>query len=156
TLSGHDDIVAGCCYTPDERRLLSWSHDGTLQLWQMDSLTSLTTIKAHKDRVNAAAVSPDGRGIAAGARGGIRTVWALAAEPPAASVQLPREIRACFFLLDGQSMVVVDQIGRVAMFTLPDLGEAEALLTGLAVQCAQLSPSGEQIALGCGDGRVHV
>jgi WD40 repeat protein len=156
TLSGHEDIVAGCCYTPDERRLLSWSHDGTLRLWQLDALLSSTPIKAHKDRVNAAAVSPDGRWMAAGSRDGILKLWDLATELPMASVQLPREIRACFFLLDGQSLVIVDQIGRVAMFTLPDLGEAEALLTGLTVQCAQLAPSGQQIALGCGDGRVHV
>jgi WD40 repeat protein len=156
TLSGHEDIVAGCCFTPDERRLLSWSHDGTLRFWQLDPLQSLPPIKAHKDRVNAAAVSPDGRWVAAGSRDGILKVWDLATERPMASVQLPREIRACFFLLDGASLVAIDQVGRVSMFTLPDLGEAEALLTGLAVHCAQLAPSGQQIALGCGDGQVHV
>jgi WD40 repeat protein len=156
TLSGHEDIVAGCCYTPDERRLLSWSHDGTLRFWQLDPLGPLPPIKAHKDRVNAAAVSPDGRWIAAGSRDGILKVWDLATERPMASVQMPREICACFFLLDGESLVAVDQIGRVAIFNLPNLGEAEALLTGLSVQSAHLAPSGQQIALGCGDGRVHV
>jgi WD40 repeat protein len=155
TLSGHEDIVAGCCFTPDERRLLSWSHDGTLRFWQLDSLTPFPPIKAHYDRVNTATVSPDGHYIAAGSRDGILKVWDVETELPVASVQMPREIRACFFLLDGESLVAVDQVGRIAIYTLPNLEEAEALLTGLGVHCAQISPSGQQIALGCGDGRVH-
>jgi WD40 repeat protein len=155
TLTGHEDIVAGCCFTPDERRLLSWSHDGTVRFWQLDPLSPLTSIKAHQDRVNTAAVSPDGCWIATGSRDGILKVWELATERPVASVQMPREIRACFFLLDGQSLVAVDEVGRVAMYLLPNLEEGEALLTGLAVQCAALAPSGQQIALGCNDGQVH-
>jgi WD40 repeat protein len=156
TLSGHEDIVSGCCFTPDERRLLSWSHDGTLRFWQLDPLAPLPPIKAHYDRVTTAAVSPDGYWIAAGSRDGILKVWDLATERPVASVQMPREICACFFLLDGESLVAVDQAGRVAIYKLPNLEEAEALLTGLGVQCAQLAPSGQQIALGGSDGRVHV
>src|SRR5207248_28266 len=120
-LSGHEDIVAGCCFTPDERRLLSWSHDGTLRFWQLNPPVPLPAIKAHNDRVNAASVSPDGRWIAAGSRDGILKVWDVATERAMASVQMPREIRACFFLLDGESLVAVDQVGRVAMYTGPNL-----------------------------------
>src|SRR5581483_3419755 len=37
TLSGHTDIVAGCCFTPDARQLVSWSHDGSLRLWEVET-----------------------------------------------------------------------------------------------------------------------
>jgi WD40 repeat protein len=153
-LDGHGDIVSGCRFTPDGKRLLSWSHDGTLRLWDVKPLKPLATLAGHADRVTAADVSPDGQYAASASRDGVVKLWDL--ERPGVLESLPTatEIRGCFFLLDGASLVTVDVHGRLALHTVPELKLTAGVATRLAVQCAALDAAGSRIALGCGDGRV--
>jgi WD40 repeat protein len=155
-LVGHDDIVAGCRFTPDGGHLFSWSHDRTARVWELASGQPSATLIGHSDRVTAGAVSPDGLWAATGARDKVLMLWDLRAERPERSVCLGGEVRACFFLLDGQSLLTIDGQGRVVLHALPDLEERQELQTGQAVQCAELSPSGQLLALGCDDGRVRL
>jgi WD40 repeat protein len=153
-LAGHDDIVAGCRFTPDGAHLFSWSHDRTARVWDLARGQVRGTLGGHADRVTAGAVSPDGLWAATGARDRVLTLWDLRAERPAATATLGGEARACFFLPDGDSLVSIDQAGRVVLHAVPGLGESQELLTRRAVQCAELAPDGKTMALGCGDGRV--
>jgi WD40 repeat protein len=154
-LVGHDDIVAGCRFTPDGGHLLSWSHDRTARVWDLARGQSVALLKGHSDRVTAGAVAPDGLWAATGARDHVLMLWDLRAERPARSVCLGGEVRACFFLLDGESLVSIDGQGRLALHGLPDLDERQPLATHRPVQCAELAPGGGTIALGCEDGRVR-
>src|SRR5262245_31793839 len=155
-LTGHEDIVAGCAFTPDHRRLLSWSYDGTLRLWEAvgRSEEALATLKGHDDRVTAAAVSPDGRWFASGARDGGLRLWNAQTLRQAGAAQAPDEVRACFFTLDGESLLSVTLNGHLLVHLLPDLRGGEAVVLGQQVYSAALDPSGRRIALGCGDGHV--
>jgi WD40 repeat protein len=155
TLSGHQDIVSGCRYALDSQHLLSWSHDGTLRLWDTEMVREVGVLRGHGDRVTAAALSPDGLWAASGGRDGTVRLWDLAAQTEAASAVLGSEVRACCFLLDGESVVSVDAAGRLLVLTLPGLEAQAQLETGLKVQCGDRSPSGLQLALGCEDGQVH-
>ncbi|HZT80592.1 MAG TPA: WD40 repeat domain-containing protein [Gemmataceae bacterium] len=155
TLTGHDDLVAGCRFTPDGTRLLSWSHDGTLRLWDVAQARQAAALEGHGRRVTAAAVSPDGRWAASAGRDGQLKLWDLAAAREAAAVPHEGEARACFFLLDGETLVTVTGEGRLTLFAVPSLQDGVELHTRLSLQCAALSPAGHQIALGCDDGRVR-
>jgi WD40 repeat protein len=155
TLEGHGDIVAGCCFSQDGQTLLSWSHDKTLRLWDVAAATSTRKLVGHLDRVTAGAISPDGLWAASCSRDGSIKLWNLEEEKEAATAQAGAEVRSCFFLHDNQSLVSVDAHGRLMLLALPDLQERADLITRLPVQCAQIAPSGKQIALGCDDGRVH-
>ena len=153
-LMGHTDGVSGCRFTPDGKRLLSWGHDGTLRLWALKPLGPVATLTGHADRVTAAAVSPDGRWVASGSRDGVLKLWDLEARQEVKSAPAGAEIRACFFLLDGETLVAADMHGRVALYGVPDLEFRDGLATSLAIQCADIDAAGSRIALGCGDGRV--
>jgi WD40 repeat protein len=154
-LEGHGDIVAGCRFNPDGRRLLSWAHDGTLRLWDPNKSTALTTFSGHRDRITAAAVAPDGQWAASASRDGILKLWDLQRQREAAALPLAAEVRACLFLLDGESLVSIDAQGLATLYSLPELKSQDRLATRLAVQCAELSPAGNKVALGCGDGKIH-
>ena len=63
TLAGHTGGVEACAFSPDGRRIVSASHDGTLKLWDAQTGAELATLAGHADVVQACAFSPDGRRI---------------------------------------------------------------------------------------------
>lgn len=154
-LSGHTDIVAGCRFLPDGGGLLSWSHDGSLRRWDAESGMELQVISAHDDRVTAAAVSPDGRLAASASRDETLKLWELQTGEELISVPLAGEVAACVFLLDGEALVTVGADGRLTLRRVPDLASGLMQRLSVGVQCAALSPSGHQIAVGGGDGRLY-
>jgi WD40 repeat protein len=156
TLAGHTDIVSGCQFTPNRQLLLSWSHDGTLVLWEVARGQRVATFASHCDRVTAGAISPDGLWAASGARDHVIKLWSLSSRQEVASKDVGAEVRACFFLLDGLSLVAIDVHGRLTLHAVPELEVQDDLATRLAVQCAQLAPCGSQIALGCEDGHLRL
>jgi WD40 repeat protein len=156
TLSAHNDIVAGCRFSYDSMQLLSWSYDGTLCFWDTKGGMLLHTLSGHEDRVTAAALSVDGRWAASGGRDGVLKLWGLDQGLELASVAQVAEIRSCFFLLDGQSLVTVDAKGWMVMLEVPSLAPKFELNTGLRVMCGELGSTGNQIALGCEDGQLHL
>jgi WD40 repeat protein len=155
TLAGHRDIVAGCCYTPDGGRILSWSHDATVYLWDLSRGRPQHDLVGHGDKVLAGAIAPDGDWAVTGARNGEVKLWNLESGSETAAANLREEIRGCFFLLDGSAVVTVDKTGSLALLTLPELKRRSELVTRLSVQCAALSPTGNQIAVACNNGRVR-
>jgi WD40 repeat protein len=155
-LSGHQDIVSGCGFTPDGQSLVSWSYDATVRLWDVIRCRQLQQWTRHTDRITAGSVSPDGRWVATGARNGVLSVLDLRTGEEVASVTLGAELRACLFLLDGETLATVDSNGRIMLHSAPELDQRGDLVTRLPVQCADLAPSGNQIALGCGDGLMRL
>jgi WD40 repeat protein len=156
TLSGHSDIVAGCCFTPNAQTLLSWSHDNTIRLWDVNGGQTITTLKDLTDRPQAGCASPDSRWGAFGARDGSVKLFDLVAHRAVRSIKARGEIRCCMFLLDAQTLVVGDDSGRLGLYSVPDLKDRGELDTGLVIQSGALAPSSAQIALGCNDGCVHL
>ncbi len=153
TLAGHQDIVSGCRYAADGARLLSWSHDRTLRLWDPVNALEVGRLIGHEDRVTCAALSPDGRLVISGGRDGELKVWDLETCTDLASLALPVELCACFFLPDGRSVVAVDVEGLVSLLTAPELDlQCEVGLCRKAF-CADLNAAGNLLALGCADGR---
>jgi WD40 repeat protein len=154
-LGSHGDIVAGCAFTPDGKQLVSWSYDGTACAWDVARGCLAVEMKGHADRVTAGGVSPDGRWLVTGSRDGAVKLWALEDGREAKTFVGPaQEVRACLFLRDAESVVVVRTGGRLTVHGMPDLDVRSELETGLAVQCADVAPSGALLALGCGDGRL--
>jgi WD40 repeat protein len=154
-LTGHQDIVAGCRFTPDGKSLLSWSHDGSLRLWDTANARLSGQLPGHEHKVTAAAVSPDGRLAASAARDGALRLWDLLEQRELAAARIAYEVRACFFLLDGESLLTVEANGRLALHSAATLQEQHELHVRLPLQCAALAPSGSQVAIGCDDGKVR-
>jgi WD40 repeat protein len=154
-LSGHQDIVSGCRFTPDGLTLVSWSHDSTIKVWEVQGLRELATLSAHTDRVTAMALSPDGLWALSGSRDATVRLWNLERRTEEATVNLGAEVRACFYLLDGESVVVADAVGRLFLMSAPSFQIQAQLQTPFKVMCGELAPSGLQLALGAEDGQVY-
>jgi WD40 repeat protein len=154
-LQGHQDIVAGCAFTTDGRQIVSWSHDRTLRLWDLDVSRDVHTFTGHGDRVTAASLSPDGRWLLSGSRDETARLWDLHGRAEVAAVKVGTEVRCCEFLLDAESVLIVDAAGRIFLMSIPGFEGKAQLQTGLKFLCSDLAPSGQQLALGGEDGRLH-
>ncbi|MBY0526328.1 MAG: hypothetical protein K2R98_23240 [Gemmataceae bacterium] len=155
-LSGHKDIVSGCAFTPDGQLLVSWSHDHMVRVWDVASARQRMELPGHADRLHAGGVSPDGHWVASASRDGALKLWDIqGGRGSVASVTVHGTPCACLFLLDGESLAIVTDLGHVTLHSLPDLEQHQDLSVGEAIHCAELAPTGGQIALGCNDGRVR-
>jgi len=66
---GHADWVESVAFSPDNKTLLTGSHDGTMILWDVVTSKQLRSIEGHREgersaTVNSVAFSPDGKTIA--------------------------------------------------------------------------------------------
>jgi WD40 repeat protein len=154
-LTGHKDIVAGCRFTGDGGQLLSWSYDATVRVWDVASAQEAAVLQGHADRVTAADPSPDAGWAVSGGRDGEVRLWDLSIDACARAVRRPAEVRGCFFLLDGASIVVVDASGGVALLSVPNLEIEAQLQVDANPLSADLAPSGTVLALACEDGRMR-
>lgn len=75
TLAGHPKQVNAVALTPDGRRLLTASHDGTIRVWDAATGTGITSFDWKIGPVTAVAFAPDGLTCAAAGLNGKIVVW---------------------------------------------------------------------------------
>ena len=160
TLTGHTDVVRGCAFSPDGRRIVSASNDHTLKVWDVDSGAVLHTLTGHTDHaeqpveVNCCAFSPDGHRIVSGGGyfDGTLMVWDADSgavlhtldDHPSSLVQC--SVGSCAFSPDGRRIVSASA-DRTLKVRDADSGAVLHTLTGhtgFVLSCA-FSPDGRRI-----------
>jgi WD40 repeat protein len=155
-LYGHGDIVAGSAFSTDGKLLLSWSYEGSVIFWDVGLAQQVWATPRHAERVQGGAIGPDGRWAVTASRDGELRLWDLDQRAQAGALKINGELRGCWFLLDGESVLAVTADGWVGVLAVPNLAVRTELLTGLKVECGAVAPPGSQLALGCADGQVHL
>jgi WD40 repeat protein len=99
----HRGLVAGAVFTTDDSRVLSWSADGTLRLWSIETPTVrptrrlLTAASGADGFVSGSAVNEDPDGLLTWRDDGTVTIWDLAKSAPViAPVTLPEAAAVLF------------------------------------------------------------
>ncbi|HCU38135.1 MAG TPA: hypothetical protein DGT21_22685, partial [Armatimonadetes bacterium] len=142
--------------TPDGRRAVSASDDGTLELWDLESGEALRTLIEHSDWVMAVAGTPDGRRAVSASQDKTLKLWDL---------ESGESLRTLAGHADGVLAVAVTPDGRRAVsasldhtIKLWDLESGECLCTWPAenwvLSCA-VAPGQFTIVAGDEGGTVH-
>jgi len=83
TLVGHTDEVRSAAFSPDGKRVVTASLDGTAKVWDTETGQEVLTLRAQTQYVLGVAFSPDGKRIVTGSAGAsaTATVWYAESAP---------------------------------------------------------------------------
>lgn len=74
-LDGHSEAVLICCFSPDSQVLATGGGDKEVRIWDVNTLTPLSELKAHQSWVQMLSWSPDGNFLVSGSKDGSIAVW---------------------------------------------------------------------------------
>lgn len=110
----HDDTISTVAFSPDNRTVLTGSHDGTARLWDTATGNPQGPPLRHKDDVNAVAFSPDGKSLLTASKDQTAQCWdASTGQPKYAALQHAAAVTAIAFSPDGQTVVTGCEDGTV-------------------------------------------
>jgi WD40 repeat protein len=149
-------------FAPDGKRLACGGEDGQVYLWEFGWLRNAQTvaIPGHAGGVTAVAFAPGGPLLASTGQDRTVRLWDVAGADP-----LPRAVlaghhgavRLVQFLPGGARLISVGEGGQVILWdaATPSRLHEWSFDKTLAASVA-LSPDGRRLAVGDGDGRVHL
>ncbi len=102
---GHLGPVYGGAFSPDGKKAVSASADGTLRLWDTKTGKELRRLDGHSGRVWCVAFAPDGRRIASGGFDGSVRIWDLATGRETRRFAHSDYVRSVAFSSDGHFLL---------------------------------------------------
>jgi WD40 repeat protein len=156
-LVGHSDGVHEVAFSPDGKRIITASHDGTARLWDAASGKELHVLEGHDGAVFGAAFSDTGERVATGGADGKVLVWDAEDGELLAMLDDPD----CFiygvaFAPDG-SVLGVGQDGTLRRWDVEEERQTWAIRAdGRGITSIAVSPDGKLLATGSGAPAVAV
>uniref|UniRef100_A0AAQ5XJD3 Apoptotic protease-activating factor 1 n=1 Tax=Amphiprion ocellaris TaxID=80972 RepID=A0AAQ5XJD3_AMPOC len=123
-LQGHKEQVR--CFSllsnsPNESRLLSWSFDGTVKVWDTETGEKLQDIEAHRGTILGCHVSPDGCLFATTSADKTAKLWHCESWQCAYTLNGHQDcVRSCRFSWDSQRLATGDDNGEIRLWSVKD------------------------------------
>ena len=145
-LVGHTDRVRSVAYSPDGRRLITASHDGTARVWDASTGRQIFVLKGHGGPVLSAAFSPDGRRVATGSYDRTARIWDAATGRQLLLLPHPDRVRSVAFS-PGADRLVTASYDHTARIWDAVTGRQIRVLTGHSalVTSAVFSSDGQRV-----------
>ena len=157
-LTGHRNTVLFARFSPDGKRVVTASADGTARLWETATGTTLAVLRGHADAVNSAAFSPDGRLIVTASSDRTARIWdAASRSTPAVLRGHAGAVNSAAFSPGGRLVVTASSDGTARVWDVRS-GRTRAILRGhkQAVNSAAFSPGGARIVTAAADGTARI
>ncbi|ETO09798.1 hypothetical protein RFI_27579 [Reticulomyxa filosa] len=151
-LEGHSEEVNGIQLSPDGTKIISYSNDKTVRIWDVLSGKQLQLLKGHSDIVNSAQFSPDGLTIVSCSRDETVRLWdVLSGKQIQILEDDADDVNAAQFSPDGSKVVSCSEDNAIRIWDISS-GERTQLLQGHSdwVNAVQFSPDGTKV-VSCSD-----
>jgi WD40 repeat protein/serine/threonine protein kinase len=154
----HDAIVTAAQFSPDGKRVVTASYDGTIQIWDAQIGRLLTKPWKHDKGIVAAQFSPDGTRILTAAGDKTVRLWdAQNGQPVGGPLSHTSDLTSAQFSPDGKRIVTTCDDGTARIWDAQNGQPAtEPLQHGTNVNCAEFSPDGRWIVTVARNGATRV
>ena len=146
---GSEHLAPSVAFTPDGRRLVTGSFDGSVRIWDLSTQTLLETIGVGGGDagVDSVAVSPDGALIAAGMTDGSAGVWDIASQRKTTLSGHTGRVWTVAFSPDSERLATGSADTTIRVWDL-DTGTTEYTLRGHTFEVRNLAfhPDGSRLA----------
>eukprot|EP00064_Thunnus_orientalis_P006466 superscaffoldBa00000672_g6484 len=123
-LQGHKEQIR--CFSllsnsPADTRLLSWSFDGTIKVWDIESGEKLQDVEAHRGAILSCHVSPDGCLFATTSADKTAKLWYCDSWQCVHTLSGHQEcVRSCRFSWDSRRLATGDDNGEIRLWSVKD------------------------------------
>ena len=147
TLCEHKGFVNSALYSPDGKRIVLASTDGTIKILDSVSGKCLQTLEGHNATVFSASYSPDGKRIVSASRAGTIKIWDSASGECLQTLKGHNSsVKSAVYSPDCKRIVSVSRAGTIKIW---DSASGECLQTlkghNCSVKSAVYSPDGKRI-----------
>lgn len=163
TLQRHRGAVSAVLFAEEGRSIISVCDGGEVKFWNAASGREQATWREHRQQIYCAALSPDETWLITGGGNwttgdpGELLVWRRSTGQVYARLAGHRlAVWSVLFLPDGKRFVASDSSGAVKVWNLEALQEERTLSHGTWVRPLALSPDGQTLAVGRGDGSIRL
>jgi WD40 repeat protein len=152
--SGHESWVTALVLTPDGKKLISGSWDGTVRVWDVETGKADPILESHKSKIYSVAVSRDGKRAASGGGNGEVYLWDLESNSELAHLEghdEETEINGIAYTPDGKRVVTASADGEIRIWEVPsgkDLGKITGPKEGFLALA--LTQDGKKALVACG------
>lgn len=163
-IPAHEDAVSVAVFSPDGKSIVTASHDGSIKLWNADSLKELRRMSVVEDgMLSCLAISPDGLTLVVGGGNLValpeeKTPGRLKLLDPTdwserTTLTLPGYVFAAAFSADGESLAIGGNDGLLRLLdpTGREMARLGADRADAYVRSVCFSPDGRLLAAGCSD-----
>lgn len=154
----HQFMVLGSQWNDEGTRLMTWSFDNTLRLWDATTGEAVLVPVRHRGPVLDAALSPGGTWCASACRDGSARLWRVGSGfQPGPVLRHAGEVRDVAWSADGRRLVTSSADRTAQLWRVEGTGSAptECRHRG-SVERLAVSPDGRHVATVCLDPNLHV
>jgi WD40 repeat protein/serine/threonine protein kinase len=158
TLYGHSGAVLSANWSPNGRRVVTASADGTARIWNADGTGDPIVLRSHGAEVTWAEWSPDGGRVVTASNDMTACVWqANGSSMPVVLFGHAGEVHCAKWSPDGRHIVTAASDGRACVWNADGTGEPLFLDGhGGDVHTADWSPDGRRILTASDDGTARI
>jgi WD40 repeat protein len=158
-LSGDFTEIPAAAYSPDGRRIITGTTEGSIIIWDAGSGRELQTLYGHDDYVRSVAYSPDGRHIISGSDDGTVIIWDAASGRELRKLSRYGSdsyvyIYAVAYSPDGRRIIAGDDDGAITIWDAESGRELQSLSVSWSgeIYLMSYSPDGRRIIAGTEEG----
>jgi WD40 repeat protein len=148
-LTGHTDGVHTVAFSPDGKRIVTASHDGTARVWDAASGKALHVLEGHGEPVYAAAFSDEGERVATCAGDGRVFVWDVESGELLAMLEGHLGVVVAVAFAPDGTVISAGQDGTLRRWHVDSERQVWGARVGSRpVNCLAVSPDGTLLATG--------